>query len=86
MLKFFSLFFLILTLVINTGVWCVGNIGHEEGSLLWPLLAAYATYPLYKNYPGEMTFTAMILAASYAFDWFSKKWRRQQNPKKPVYK
>lgn len=78
--------YLLVPLGCALGVWCVGNIGHEEGSLLWPLLAAYATYPLYKNYPGEMTFTAMILAASYAFDWFSKKWRRQQNPKKPVYK
>lgn len=68
------------------GVWSVGNIGHEEGTIVWPLLAAYGLYPFYKSYPGELSFTAMLIASAYAFDWFSKKWRRQEKPKKPLYK
>uniref|UniRef100_A0A0A9Z0Q6 DnaJ homolog subfamily C member 22 n=2 Tax=Lygus hesperus TaxID=30085 RepID=A0A0A9Z0Q6_LYGHE len=66
------------------GVWCVGNIGHEEGAFKWPLLGAYAMYPFYKYYPGEVSFTGMIMASAYAFEWKSKQWRRHIKGRKNI--
>ncbi|KAL1130913.1 hypothetical protein AAG570_012154 [Ranatra chinensis] len=68
------------------GVWCVGNIGHEEGSLIWPVLAAYAAYPVYRYYGGDISFSLIVIAASYMFDWKSKQWRRRITHKKSLVK
>lgn len=66
------------------GVWSVGNIGHEEGSFTWPLLAAYCTYPLYRYYQGDVSFTLMVLATAYAFEYKSKQWRRKIRARKNI--
>lgn len=60
----------------------MGNIGHEEGSLWWPLAAAYITYPFYWHYNSDMTFTAMVMFAAFVFDTKAKKWRRRISQKK----
>ncbi|XP_046977323.1 dnaJ homolog subfamily C member 22 [Vanessa cardui] len=67
----------LIPLVAALGVWTVGNIGRERGSLKWPVLAAYAVYPLrYYIYDESVWFTLMVLASALAFDSFSKQWRR----------
>ncbi|XP_053624867.1 dnaJ homolog subfamily C member 22 [Plodia interpunctella] len=67
----------LIPLVAALGVWVVGNIGREQGSLKWPLLAAYVTYPVrYYVYDETVWFTLMVLAAALVFDTFSKEWRR----------
>lgn len=67
----------LIPLVAALGVWTVGNIGHEQGTLKWPLLAAYVSYPLrYFIYDETVFFTIMVLSAALAFDSFSKQWRR----------
>lgn len=59
------------------GVWTVGNIGRERGTLKWPVLAAYAVYPARTYIHDETVFyTILVLAAALAFDSFSKQWRR----------
>ncbi|KAK9499812.1 hypothetical protein O3M35_002782 [Rhynocoris fuscipes] len=76
--------YLLVPLGCAIGVWCVGNIGHEEGSFIWPLLAAYAAYPIYKYYAGDISFTVMVLASAYAFDMKSKQWRRKIRARKNI--
>lgn len=62
-------------------MWTVGNIGREQGTLKWPLLAAYAVYPVrFYVYDETLWFTLMVLASALAFDSYSKEWRR--SPKK----
>lgn len=69
---------LLVPLFAALGVWAVGNIGNEKGSLKWPVLAAYAAYPLrYYIYDETIWFTVMVLASACAFDTFSKEWRRR---------
>ncbi|XP_022832733.1 dnaJ homolog subfamily C member 22 isoform X2 [Spodoptera litura] len=66
------------------GVWTVGNIGNEEGSLKWPLLGAFAAYPIrYYVFDDSIWFTIMLLASACAFDSYSKRWRR--TPKKKTH-
>lgn len=65
-----------------TGVWSVGNIGLERGTLWWSLFAAYCSYPLYYYYGGDYTFVAMIFLSATAFDSKSKKWRPREGRKK----
>ncbi|KAJ2954023.1 hypothetical protein O0L34_g2234 [Tuta absoluta] len=70
---------ILVPLVAALGVWTVGNIGREQGKLKWPLLAAYAVYPLrYYVYDESVWFTCMVLASALAFDSFSKEWRRKR--------
>ncbi|KAJ8877904.1 hypothetical protein PR048_022363 [Dryococelus australis] len=67
---------------VDAGVWVVGNIGREEGTIWWALAAAYATFPLYfylEDY--STTYSLMAFASAYAFDSKSKQWRRK--PSKP---
>lgn len=67
----------LIPLVTALGVWTVGNIGHEKGTLAWPLFAAYITYPVrYYIHDETVWLTIMVVAASWAFDSWSKKWRR----------
>lgn len=68
-----------------SGVWTVGNIGREQGTLKWPLLAAYAAYPVrYYIYDETVWFTLMVIASSLAFDSFSKEWRRTRTKRNVV--
>ncbi|CAH0577920.1 unnamed protein product [Chrysodeixis includens] len=72
---------LLIPLAAALGVWTVGNIGREQGRLLYPLLAAYAAYPIrYYVYDETVWFTCMVLASALVFDSFAKEWRR--TPKK----
>lgn len=69
----------------HAGVWTVGNIGREQGSLKWPVLAAYAAYPIrYYVYDETVWFTLMVIASSLAFDSFSKQWRRTRTKRNIV--
>jgi nitrate/nitrite transporter NarK len=73
-------------LVSVIGVWAVGNIGNEEGSLWWPLGVAYAIYPLYWQNATDLSFTTMVIMAAFAFDIKAKKWRRRVKPEKSFAK
>jgi len=77
------------TFLFCAGVWTVGNIGREEGSIWWPLLAAYATYPLYfysvcSFMDDSTSFALMVFASAYAFDSKAKQWRRRPKPKRSI--
>ncbi|XP_020282194.1 dnaJ homolog subfamily C member 22 [Pseudomyrmex gracilis] len=67
---------LLIPTVIALGVWTVGNIGREQGSIRAPLIAAYMLYPT-SHYIGDqsMWIFFMVLASSLSFDNFSKQWR-----------
>ncbi|XP_066991069.2 dnaJ homolog subfamily C member 22 [Anabrus simplex] len=68
---------ILVPLACALGVWAVGNIGRETGSIWWPLGAAYAVYPL-RSYIADDSnwFTTMTFLAALAFDNKSKRWRR----------
>nr|CAD7426619.1 unnamed protein product [Timema monikensis] len=69
------------------GVWTVGNIGREQGTIWWPLVAAYATFPLYYYFEDDTTaYSLMTFVSSLAFDTWSKKWRRTPPKKKSLAK
>lgn len=75
---------LILTpLVIALGVWIVGNIGREQGSIWIALCSAYLLYPTL-SYIGDdsMWIFLMVVAASLGFDTFSKQWRLKPRKKR----
>ncbi|XP_063238178.1 dnaJ homolog subfamily C member 22 [Bacillus rossius redtenbacheri] len=72
----------LVPLACALGVWVVGNIGREEGTIWWALGAAYATFPLYFYLDDYSTAYSLIaFASAYAFDAKSKRWRRR--PSKP---
>lgn len=60
------------------GVWSVGNIGHQRGSIWWPLLTAYVSLILTYVTDESTAFTLMILISSFAFDTFAKRWKPKQ--------
>lgn len=60
---------------VSLGIWTVGNIGREQGSLLPCLLAAYIVYPIrYFVYDESYWFTAVIVGSALVFDNYSKQW------------
>lgn len=60
------------------GVWIVGNIGREKGTLWHCLIAAYLVYPIrYYVYDETYWFTGMVFVSALTFDHFSKQWRRE---------
>lgn len=72
-------------------MWTVGNIGHEEGSIWWPLIVAYLTSPfyfylhIYIPYLDDSTaFTLMVFCSAWAFDSKAKQWRRTPKKKKSL--
>lgn len=72
--------FLLWTIPFFTalGVWVVGNIGREQGTLWHCLTVAYFVYPLrYFVYDESVWFTAMVFASTLAFENNSKQWRRE---------
>ncbi|KAG7211214.1 hypothetical protein KM043_010530 [Ampulex compressa] len=57
--------------VIALGVWTVGNIGTEQGSIWSALVSAYASYPsLYYITDETMWLFFMIVASTLTFDAF----------------
>ncbi|XP_050431677.1 dnaJ homolog subfamily C member 22 [Adelges cooleyi] len=80
------------------GVWAVGNVGHEMGSLKTPTIAAYAVWafggPL-RSYIFKLTnydiddttsYALMILAAAWTFDNVEKSWRPKSTKSPSVIK
>ena len=51
--------------ILILGVWVVGNVGREKGSIGWPLLAAYLSSPLYIFY--NFGFSIVTLSSMYYF-------------------
>ncbi|XP_076764551.1 TM2 and DnaJ domain-containing protein wurst [Xylocopa sonorina] len=72
-------------LVIALGVWTVGNIGREQGSIWITLFSAYLFYPTL-SYIGDdsIWIFVMVVAASLSFDTFSKQWRLKLRKKKSI--
>jgi len=75
----------LVPLGVALGVWCVGNIGHEEGSFVWTLLAAYCSFPVYLRYDGDISYTIMVMITAYVFD-ANKKWKRKISKKRHLLK
>ena len=75
------------------GIWVVGNVGRERGSLLWPMLACYASVPLHFYGIGNNTITCLLgkshqknlhtssnmscVTGIIAFNYKSKEWERK---------
>nr|XP_033330871.1 dnaJ homolog subfamily C member 22 [Megalopta genalis] len=74
---------LLTPFVIAFGVWIVGNIGRERGSIWFALGAAYLFYPTL-SYIGDdtMWLFLMTVASAWSFDTFSKEWRLKPRKKK----
>ncbi|XP_011313940.1 dnaJ homolog subfamily C member 22 [Fopius arisanus] len=71
----------IVPAVIAVGVWVVGNIGREQGSIWLSLMTAYMMYPLLYYIGDESTWVNIVaVITALAFDTFSKEWRLK--PKK----
>ncbi|KAM0724393.1 DnaJ-like protein subfamily C member 22 [Formica fusca] len=69
--------------VIALGVWTVGNIGREQGSIWLALATAYLFYPtLYYIGDDTMWIFLMVIASSLSFDTFSKQWRLKPKKKR----
>ncbi|XP_071559857.1 dnaJ homolog subfamily C member 22 [Temnothorax nylanderi] len=69
--------------VIALGVWTVGNIGREQGSIWITLATAYLFYPtLYYIGDDTMWIFVMVIASSLSFDTFSKQWRLKPKKRK----
>ncbi|CAN7937842.1 unnamed protein product [Ixodes hexagonus] len=69
-------------LAVAVGVHLVGNIGEQEGDLKMALLGAYLTYPLY-FWSTHSVFWSSLLA-SYMFGHYSKRWRLERRPQRPL--
>lgn len=67
------------------GVHLIGNIGRHEGRLKWPLIAAYATAPLYILFGTNCVFWSSM-AAHLAFGSYERRWRKRKESRKPVWK
>ena len=70
----------LVPLGVAIGVHTVGNIGHQEGSLKWPLIGAYITAPLYLFSSNSVFWTSM--ASYYCFNNYGRTWRRTHYKKK----
>jgi len=65
------------------GVWTVGNIGREQGSIWITLATAYIFYPtLYYIGDNSTWIFVMVIASSLSFDTFSKQWRLKPKKRK----
>lgn len=61
---------------IFLGVWSVGNLGRERGTIWKCLFTAYSVYFLrFVIYDESYWLTAMIVASTLVFDKYSKEWR-----------
>lgn len=74
---------ILIPAVIALGVWTVGNIGREQGSIWLALATAYLFYPtLYYIGDDTMWIFLMVIASSLSFDTFSKQWRLKPKKKR----
>ncbi|GLH16351.1 DnaJ protein homolog 1 [Gryllus bimaculatus] len=74
-------------LACAVGVWTVGNIGREMGTIWWALAAAYAVYPFRSIIDDDSNwFTGMTFLSALAFDNKSKQWRRTPVIKKSLFR
>lgn len=69
-------------LAVALGVWLIGNIGRHQGGVLWALIGAYLTYPLYFLSFNNVFWTALV--SSTLFNWYGKKWRRTPRKRRSV--
>ncbi|KAF0307824.1 DnaJ subfamily C member 22 [Amphibalanus amphitrite] len=72
------LVYIVTPVATALAVHTVGNVGRCRGSLRWPLLAAFATVPLYFWSLQVVHYTA--LASIVAFEYGAKEWRRTPHP------
>jgi len=71
------------------GIWIVGNIGRESGSLKWPLLGCILTSPLHFGFFGDtlrINYTFVTISGIILFQWKSKSWRRKIEKPMPAWK
>ncbi|XP_011866153.1 PREDICTED: dnaJ homolog subfamily C member 22 [Vollenhovia emeryi] len=67
---------ILIPAVIALGVWTVGNIGREQGSIWITLVTTYLFYPTWYYIADDtMWIFLMVIASSLSFDTFSKQWR-----------
>ena len=66
------------------GVYAVGNVGRQKGSLKWALIGAYLTFPLY-FFSSTVVFWSS-LSSNYFFNTYSKEWRRTPSPRRSLCK
>lgn len=66
----------IIPFFMAVGVWIVGNVGQEKGTIKHCLIAAYLVYPIrFWVYDETYWSLATICASALAFETFSKQWR-----------
>ncbi|XP_057334756.1 dnaJ homolog subfamily C member 22 [Microplitis mediator] len=78
---------ILVPLAVALGVWVIGNIGREQGSL-WPtLVCSYLMYPsLYYIGDDSTWLSLMVVVDALVFDTFSKEWRLKPREKKSAGK
>lgn len=65
----------VIPFAVSLGIWTVGNVGREQGSIWKCLITAYAVYPIrYFVYDETYWFTIVIGACALVFDNWSKEW------------
>ncbi|CAH1963930.1 unnamed protein product [Acanthoscelides obtectus] len=73
----------LIPFAIGLGVWVVGNIGREQGSLWLTMATAYLTYlSRWYIYDDSIWMTIMTVSCGLVFDTFSKQWRRTPRKKR----
>lgn len=72
-----------IPLFVAVGVWTVGNMGREKGTIWHCLLVAYLVYLIrFWVYEEEYWFTATVFCSAMAFEQFSKEWRLEKPQRK----
>eukprot|EP00095_Tigriopus_kingsejongensis_P006429 maker-scaffold469_size162558-snap-gene-0.28 protein:Tk06429 transcript:maker-scaffold469_size162558-snap-gene-0.28-mRNA-1 annotation:"uncharacterized protein LOC101741444" len=66
------------------GIWVVGNIGRQQGSLLPPTVACYGTYLL--KFAGFPSNGWICIAGIIAFQWKSREWSRTIRRPEPFWR
>lgn len=64
-----------------SGVWLIGNIGREKGSLIWCTLGSYMILPF-----ALIDFQSIhwcCVFSSILFEWKGKQWKREPPIKRP---
>lgn len=69
------------------GIWLVGNIGREQGSIWVALAISYLTYPTLYYFDDSSTCIGCVaFCASLGFDHFSKEWRLKKKERRSYKK
>ncbi|KAK0180855.1 hypothetical protein PV327_003192 [Microctonus hyperodae] len=78
---------ILIPAAIALGVWVVGNVGREQGTIWAPLICSYGTYPtMYYISDDNVWLSVMVVAACLGFDTFSKQWRLKPRKKRSLSK